>query len=489
MLQGVVRQTNATMFHLLRSILEPNIDNQYAMSITENVCFNEQYHFAQLFIREMDINLQPNFLQNSINVMRCQRLNAKYEISNEFASIAAEAFDLRFEHSHENKLALSMLRNWAQEIIQQNDEVLNEISLVEQHLDELSKTKPEIYVTYIPPFFFSQDLRNSLMRRIFRQSKNPSFSGRDSATNITAQARIPPSDFVSLEQMNINQHGEKLHQENEINNCKSLKIYECDSGQVLTYYFHPPTTNCYHREQFYLKHLDSSSDDRLKGHRYIMCRALPRYVDATERSVQSNTDTSTGENIVHVTDESLDALSENNDFGHLFGICDVHSVVGHGFIGETLSHPHTQFSHQCNEVRQTPEPSTMSKNVTYPEITNAHYLMLRYPIFSIIEHSVTYIDFALPQNLLQYVSSVSQTDTTCASQTSNSALSSNTHNFVSLKRNRPSDKFPVFITSQENNVNHSHCSTTDNGIAEYLRSVRCERPMTRLEREFHADLH
>ena len=478
MLQALV-MTDATSFQLLRSILEPDVRNQHAIELTEKFSFNEKFNFSQIFNREMDINFQPDFLKTSMNVMRDYQMKMKHHKCRELASIAVKVFDPRTVNLPDDNSVKLNLQKCALEIIQQTEEVMDELSFVEEHLNVLSETTPEIYVAYLPPHNFRKDPGNCPMQRSFWQHKHHAFSNRRRAKRNTIYEKNERNSVHCEGSYIFNQCDQLHYLLSSICDCISLKVFGSDTGQVLTYYFHPPIDDCNHRDQFHLMRLDSTSDYRLKAHRYVMCRALPRHADTVKRVVRSNGNLRTACRSHHMVDNSRQHSTANS--GYVFGICAVKSVEEKRYIGGSKS----LRGGPWNELCQTPAPSTASKHIIYPEITDAHNLMLRYQFFSNITDNMTYIDFILPQNILRDISSEYHAHTSCDAEPSNRSRMSTSQHFVFHERSMPSYNMPVFQTGQGSNEDGGHCFN-DIGIFELPWSL-INRPLTKLELEFHAN--
>ena len=254
MLQALV-MTDATSFQLLRSILEPDVRNQHAIELTEKFSFNEKFNFSQIFNREMDINFQPDFLKTSMNVMRDYQMKMKHHKCRELASIAVKVFDPRTVNLPDDNSVKLNLQKCALEIIQQTEEVMDELSFVEEHLNVLSETTPEIYVAYLPPHNFRKDPGNCPMQRSFWQHKHHAFSNRRRAARNTIYEKNERNSVHCEGSYIFNQCDQLHYLPSSICDCISLKVFGSDTGQVLTYYFHPPIDDCNHRDQFHLMRL------------------------------------------------------------------------------------------------------------------------------------------------------------------------------------------------------------------------------------------
>ena len=235
-LQAVTQQTSASTIQLLRSILDPNYENQNNLRTSEDQSCNRQL----------------------------------------YADLENNRLDGILLHYHENMRRILELANEAQEIIQQTALVSMEITFIEEYQELLYLTAPETQLPYRPSSTYNHHLDppHNPARRPLRQRRPRSAPSEQRMPNTSGPMNI----LAGLERIlllprpwNIRLRRRMRHPGSAQRQCISLKLFGSDAGRVLTYFFHAPTEECHHNGKFYLEHLDSSTPDCLTAHRYVMC--------------------------------------------------------------------------------------------------------------------------------------------------------------------------------------------------------------------------
>ena len=279
-LQAVTQQTSASTIQLLRSILDPNYENQHNLSTSEDQSCNRQLYSDQANNRLNGILL----------------------------------------HYHENIRRILDLANEAQEIIQQSALVSMEITFIEEYQELLYQTAPETQLPYLPSSTYNHHLNPpySPARRPFRQRMARSAPSEQRMPNTSGLMNILAGlerIFLLPQPLNIRRRRRMRHPGSAQRQCISLKVFGSDAVRVPTYFFHAPTDDCHHSGKFYLEHLDSSSPDCLTAHRYVMCSPP---IEKQDDPQIADIDSDTEENRDQVRVEPRDRSSEVNDAGNVF---------------------------------------------------------------------------------------------------------------------------------------------------------------------------